>query len=61
MDEDQKGDRGATSYADRTALKAAILIQRRPLPEFQRLGFIIQSLLKGACMFQVANTLAREF
>jgi transposase len=40
---------------------AWVLENRRLALRYDRLGFIIQSLLQGACIFQVAKTLAREF
>jgi transposase len=40
---------------------AWVLENRRLALRYDRLGFIIQSLLRSACIFQVAKTLAREF
>jgi transposase len=37
------------------------LENRRLALRYDRLGFLIQSLLQSACIFQVAKTLAREF
>lgn len=40
---------------------AWVLENRRLALRYDRLGFIIQSLLQGACIFLVAGMLAREF
>jgi transposase len=40
---------------------AWVLENRRLTLRYDRLGFIIQALLRSACIFQVAKTLAREF
>ena len=40
---------------------AWVLENRRLALRCDRLGFLIQSLLQSACIFQVAKTLAREF
>ena len=40
---------------------AWVLENRRLALRYDRLGFIIQSLLQAACIFLVAGRLAREF
>ena len=40
---------------------AWVLENRRLALRYDRLGFIVQSLLRSACIFQVAEALAREF
>ena len=40
---------------------AWILENRRLALRYDRLGFIIQSLLQSACIFLVADRMAREF
>jgi hypothetical protein len=40
---------------------AWVLENRRLTLRYDRLGFIVQSLLQAACLFLVAGRLAREF
>jgi hypothetical protein len=40
---------------------AWVLENRRLALRYDRLGFVIQSLLQAACIFQVARRFAREF
>ena len=40
---------------------AWVLENRRLALRYDRLGFVVQSLLKSACIFLVAGRLAREF
>jgi hypothetical protein len=38
-----------------------VLENKHPALRYDRLGFIVQSLLQAACLSLVAGTLAREF
>jgi transposase len=40
---------------------ARLLENKRPALRYGRLGFVVQSLLRAACLFLVAGRLAREF
>ena len=61
----------AASHADQSGLggrrwpversNAWVLENRRLALRYDRIGFVIQSLLQAACIFLVAGRLAREF